>query len=135
MGDAVFDPADMELDMVDEVEPIIKKAIEENLAKAEYRAGVHMENLSDKVHDYILKTLVNEVKKPFKYVITVTLLQKNGAGMFATASKYWDRSADGGIQITWANQTIHCVVCVYALAVFPTQDPLDAERGGGRGVA
>ena len=46
--------------------------------------------------------------------------------MFATASKHWDRSADGGIQITWANQTIHCVVCVYALAVFPTQDPLDA---------
>ena len=98
MGDAVFDPADMELDMVDEVEPIIKKAIEENLAKAEYHGKGQMEQLSDKVHDYILKTLVNEVKKPFKYVITVTLLQKNGAGMFATASidktvKVWDTAS------------------------------------------
>ena len=66
--DGLFDPADMELDMVDEVEPIVKKAIEENLGKIEYHGKQQLEQLSDKVHDHILKTLVNDVKKPFKYV-------------------------------------------------------------------
>ena len=124
MGDSVFDPADMELDMVDEVEPIIKKAIEENLAKAEYRAGVHMENLSDKVHDYILKTLVNEVKKPLKYVIRSLCCRRTvlvcspppastGTGVRTAACR------------PMANQTIHSHVRVRT-AMFLTQDPLDA---------
>ena len=105
-----------------QVEPIVKKAIEENLGKIEYHGKQQLEQLSDKVHDHILKTLVNDVKKPFKYIVTVTLVQKNGAGMFATASKHWDRTIDGTVQISWQNQTIHCVCCVYALAIFPASD-------------
>ena len=66
---------------VSKVEPIVKKAIEENLGKIEYHGKQQLEQLSDKVHDHILKTLVNDVKKPFKYIVTVTLVQKNGAGM------------------------------------------------------
>lgn len=120
--DGEFDFADMEIDMVDEVEPIVKKAIEENLGKVEYHSKHQLEQLSDKVHDQILKTLVNDVKKPFKYVLTVTLIQKNGAGMFATASKSWDRTIDGSCTISWQNQTIHCLINVYALAIFPAQD-------------
>ena len=127
MGDGTFDPADMELDLVDEVEPLIKAAINNHLAETVYQGQAHCEKLSDNINDEILKKLVQEVKKPFKYVITTTLMQKNGAGMFATASKHWDRAADGGVQVSWQNQTIHALVCVYAIATFPTQDPLGME--------
>ena len=42
----------------------------------------------------VLKGLV-AMDKPFKYVVTCIMMQKNGAGLHTSAACYWDTSRDG----------------------------------------
>ena len=58
MGDGEFDPADMELDLVDDVEPHVKSAIEDVLGKESW--GPKVMNLSDRVSATIQKALVDK---------------------------------------------------------------------------
>ena len=119
----MFDITDMELDLVEDVEPIIKAAVNETLGNVEYKAEM-VEKWSDVLTATIQKKIVDEIKKPFKFVITALIMQKNGAGLFLSDSCYWDRQVDGHVQVTWANNTIHAIVSVYATGVFPSKDPL-----------
>ena len=57
------------------------------------------------------------MNRPYKYAITVIVMQKNGAGLVSAASTYWDASKDGLCKVTWENGTMHCVVTVYGMSV------------------
>ena len=35
------------------------------------------------------------LNKPFKYVVTCVIMQKNGAGLHTASSCYWDNTTDG----------------------------------------
>lgn len=63
---------------------------------------------------------------PYKYALTVIIMQKNGAGLVSAASTYWDTSKDGLCKVVWENGTMHCVVTVYGTCV--NIDSEDAER-------
>ena len=60
---------------------------------------------------------LQSLNRPYKYAITVILMQKNGAGLVSAASTYWDASRDGLTKVMWENGTMHCVVTVYGTSV------------------
>ena len=38
---------------------------------------------------------LKELNKPFKYIVTAVLMQKNGAGLHTATSCFWDNTSDG----------------------------------------
>lgn len=63
---------------------------------------------------------LNELKKPFKYVVSCLIMQKNGAGVHCSHSAFWDTTSDGMTTLVWpkdkakdqGNKTIQAVVTV-----------------------
>lgn len=110
--------------LVEDVETTIKSAIGSVLNDTMYT--------SKKVNDWSNNILSNALKglqslnRPFKYVLTVIIMQKNGAGLTTAASTYWDAAKDGLCKVTWENNSMHCIVTVYGLAVnIDTPDEMD----------
>ena len=76
---------------------------------------------------------LTKLQKPFKYIVTCVIMQKNGAGLHTASSCYWDNSTDGEISVTmimiilscmsgsctvrWENKTMYCIVSVFGLAI------------------
>ncbi|KAJ3211531.1 Dynein light chain Tctex-type [Clydaea vesicula] len=78
--------------VVDEVNNIIKESIENTVQNAAYHHN-KVAQWNSNVLEQTLKKLTG-LNKPFKYIVTVTIMQKNGAGLHAASSCYWDNSSD-----------------------------------------
>ena len=64
-------------------------------------------------------------KKPYKYVVTCTILQRTGSALHSSRSAYWDGVSDGAITVLWpkrnattenTSRTIVAMVTVFAVA-------------------
>lgn len=64
--------------------------------------------------DSTLKSLA-EMKKPFKYVVTCIIMQRNGAGLSSSFSSLWDNMRDGVFTVPFENEYLHCITTVYWL--------------------
>ena len=76
-----------------------------------------------KVNDWInsvvdgcLKQL-QTLQRPFKYIVTCVIQQKNGAGMNTAATCFWDTNKDAYAKVLWDNPTMHCIVTVYGICI------------------
>eukprot|EP00913_Durusdinium_trenchii_P013583 g12753.t1 len=66
---------------------------------------------------------LNEQKKPFKYVVSCIIMQRNGAGLHTSTSCYWDAGNDGVYTYVWprekskdvVNKSMYCIVTVFGL--------------------
>ncbi|CAE8681679.1 unnamed protein product [Polarella glacialis] len=76
--------------------------------------------------NYICETVMaklNDTKKPFKYVVTCMIMQRNGAGVHSATSCYWDAGNDGVYTYVWprekskdvVNKSMYCIVTVFGL--------------------
>lgn len=63
-----------------------------------------------------IKRLV-ALQKPFKYVVTCVLVQKNGAGVHTAASCWWDNTTDGSRTIKIEGKSIIALMTVFGLAI------------------
>mmetsp|Transcript_30433 Transcript_30433/g.35098 ORF Transcript_30433/g.35098 Transcript_30433/m.35098 type:complete len:121 (+) Transcript_30433:141-503(+) len=100
---------------VEDVETVVKGAIGIVLNDTMYNPK-KVNDWSNSIIDSSLKGL-QSLNRPYKYAITVIIMQKNGAGLVSAASTYWDLSKDGLCKVNWENNTIHCLVTVYGLSV------------------
>jgi len=63
---------------------------------------------------------LNDLKKPFKYVVSCLIMQRNGAGIHVAHSAFWDTANDGVLTYIWprekskdqVNKTIQAIVTV-----------------------
>jgi len=99
----------------DEVKQMIEQSIDPVLGKQTF--------VSRKVHDWtssivesVLKSL-QAANKPFKYVVTCIIMQKNGAGLHTASTCFWDTKTDGSCSVRWDNATMHAIVTVFALHI------------------
>ena len=60
---------------------------------------------------------------PFIITVSCTIMQKNGAGLHAGHSCYWDVANDSTVMVRWPNEKrkdpnarVVCMVAVYGLA-------------------
>lgn len=44
-------------------------------------------------------------------------MEKNGAGLNSAISCYWDNNTDGNCTVRWENESIHCNVSAFGLAL------------------
>eukprot|EP00434_Breviolum_minutum_P042023 symbB.v1.2.037386.t1/scaffold5505.1/size26367/2 len=66
---------------------------------------------------------LNEQKKPFKYVVSCIIMQRNGAGLHTATSCWWDAGNDGVYTYMWprekskdvVNKSMYCIVTVFGL--------------------
>ncbi|KAL8186018.1 PREDICTED: dynein light chain Tctex-type 1 [Gekko japonicus] len=101
--------------IVDEVSNIIKEAIEGTIGGNAYLHS-KVNQWTTSVVEQILSQLT-KLGKPFKYVVTCVIMQKNGAGLHTASSCFWDNSADGTCTVRWENKTMYCIVSAFGLAI------------------
>lgn len=100
---------------VEDVETVIKNAIGVVLNDTSYTPN-KVNDWSNNIIAAALKGL-QSLNRPYKYVLTVIIMQKNGAGLVTATSTFWDTSKDGLCNVTWENNTMHCIVTVYGLSL------------------
>lgn len=101
--------------VVDEVSTIIKEAIEEAVGGNAYQQSKANQWTSAVVESCL--NALSKLQKPFKYIVTCIIMQKNGAGLHSASSCYWDNSTDGSCTVRWENKTMYCIVSVFGLAI------------------
>mmetsp|Transcript_5980 Transcript_5980/g.8209 ORF Transcript_5980/g.8209 Transcript_5980/m.8209 type:complete len:121 (+) Transcript_5980:74-436(+) len=99
----------------EDVEQTVKTAIQSCLNEVMYNPK-KVDDWTNAIVDSCVKELQSQ-NRPFKYVVTCIIMQKNGAGMNTSASMFWDSGKDGFRHVAWENSTIHCIVTVYGCAV------------------
>ena len=109
---------------VEEVEKIVRDAIHNSLNEHNYNPK-KVNEWTNLIVTSCLKDL-QQLNRPFKYVITCIIMQKNGAGLVTSATMHWDSVKDGLCKVPWQNSTMHCIVTVYGLCV-NIDDPQDLE--------
>ena len=88
--------------------------IQTNPAFVVFRAKIS--DWSNSIISAALKGL-QSLNRPYKYAISVIIMQKNGAGLVSAASTYWDTSKDGLCKVAWENGAMHCIVTVFGASV------------------
>lgn len=66
----------------------------------------------------VVDRVMNELRTDpanYKYIVSCTVMPKNGAGLHAAASCYWDNRQDGGTAVRWENRYLTCIVHVFVL--------------------
>ena len=101
--------------IVDDVSKIIKEAIEHTIGGNAYQHD-KVNNWTGHVVENCLSVLTKE-QKPYKYIVTSMIMQKNGAGLHTASSCYWNNDTDGSCTVRWENKTMYCIVSVFGLAV------------------
>lgn len=101
--------------IVEDVAKVINDILDNFLGTNEYvPALVH--KWSSTVSENIL-TALNKMKKPFKYVVTSSLMQKNGAGLHTGTAFHWDNSIDASCTVRWENSSLCAVITVFGVAL------------------
>jgi len=102
--------------VVDEVSNIIKESIEGSIGGNAYQHN-KVNQWTSNVVEQCLNQLT-KLGKPFKYIVTCVIMQKNGAGLHTASSCFWDNTTDGSCTVRWENKTMYCIVSVFGLAIW-----------------
>lgn len=104
----------------EEVDRIISQSIEARLKEETYDDS-QVSHWVDEICESCTKGL-NDLKKPFKYVVSCIIMQKNGAGIHTALSCHWDNATDGTHMVKWPsdkhkdhNRTMYCLVTISGL--------------------
>ena len=57
-----------------------------------------------------------DLRKSYKYLVNCSILQKNGAGFNSSSACFWNAATDGSCSVRWENDTMHCIIALYAVA-------------------
>ncbi|KAI1895055.1 hypothetical protein AGOR_G00102330 [Albula goreensis] len=101
--------------VVDDITPIIKDAVETTIGNSSYQHN-RINQWTSSVVEASLNQLT-KLGKPFKYIVTCIIMQKNGAGLHTASSCFWDNNMDGSCTVKWENKTMYCIVSVFGLAI------------------
>lgn len=84
------------------VEQIVYDAIEAVL-KDKFFSDQHVQGWIDEICSSVTMELIN-MKKPFKYLVSCTIMQKNGAGLHSSHSCFWDAGVDNTVVARWPSE-------------------------------
>ncbi|XP_056604980.1 dynein light chain Tctex-type 1 isoform X1 [Triplophysa dalaica] len=101
--------------VVDEVSSIVKESIEGAIG-----ANIYQQNRVNVWTSNVVEQCLSQLSKlgkPFKYIVTCIIMQKNGAGLQSASSCFWDNTTDGSCTVRWENKSIYCIVSVFGLAI------------------
>jgi len=100
-----FEPSD--------IKSLIKKTLDEVLSKNAYDPA-KVQDWANQGVEKILQELQKKAER-YKFVVTCTIMQRKGAGLHSTSSCLWDKTSDNCCSDKWENETMYCIVSVFAL--------------------
>ena len=109
-----FVPEQVEAEVYDAIEAVLKEQTYNDAAVAGW------------VHDVCAKVTEQLVaaNRPYKYMVTCQIMQKNGAGLHTAHSCHWDAAMDNVLVARWPsekrkdpNARLCCVLTVYGLTM------------------
>lgn len=89
---------DAEEFQVEDVEGIVKTSLQSSISQ-ESRYDPETANTTSRT---LLETCIKNLAglgKPFKYIVTAIIMQKNGAGLHTAMGAYWDARKDGASRV------------------------------------
>ena len=101
-------------DIKDDVAEIINETTEKHLKLKMYSAA-DVQGWTNAITSEITSKL-KEVSTNFKYIVTCAIMQKCEGGLHVASTCYWSTSTDGNCAFKWENETLYCIINVYALA-------------------
>ncbi|KAM7074839.1 dynein light chain Tctex-type 1-like [Molossus nigricans] len=101
--------------VVHEVSNIVKEAIEKSAIGGNAYQHSKVNQWTTNVVEQTLSQLT-KLGKPFKYIVTCVIMQKNGAGLHTASSCFWDSSTDGSCTVRRENKTMYCIVSAFGLS-------------------
>mmetsp|Transcript_3004 Transcript_3004/g.4442 ORF Transcript_3004/g.4442 Transcript_3004/m.4442 type:complete len:115 (-) Transcript_3004:79-423(-) len=94
---------------------IIEEELKDLLGNEVYDSkAVH--GWSSQIVERVLKKLCKQ-NKPFKYIVTCVIMQRNGAGLHTATTCYWDKKLDDSCSHPWSNPTMHAICTVFAVHI------------------
>ncbi|XP_072299167.1 dynein light chain Tctex-type 1 [Eucyclogobius newberryi] len=101
--------------VVEEVGKLIKESVEATIGGNAYQHN-RVNQWTTNVVEQCLSQL-SKLGKPFKYIVTCVIMQKNGAGLQTANACFWDNTTDGSCAVRWENKSMYCIVTVFGLAI------------------
>lgn len=77
------------------------------------RASALVSNIADQ----IVQRLTQEAKLPRKYIAHVTVMEKNGSGLYMISSCSWNSTSDACYVHKEENNSMWCIVTVYGVTM------------------
>jgi len=102
-------------DIKDDIAKIVNTAVEASLAKKSYNASDVQKWTNDITKGIIDK--LKELSNNFKFIVTCAIMQKCEGGLHVASTCYWSTSTDGNCALRWENETLYCIINVFALAL------------------
>ena len=107
----------------EEVEPLLNDVVAKVLANEVYDES-KVATWVDRICDQSMQKLT-QMNKPFKYVVTCILMQKNGAGVHTGQSCFWDVANDNCARIAYPlaakkqayDPRMYCVVTCFGVSM------------------
>mmetsp|Transcript_72023 Transcript_72023/g.204431 ORF Transcript_72023/g.204431 Transcript_72023/m.204431 type:complete len:111 (-) Transcript_72023:80-412(-) len=99
----------------EQVNEIVKTAITKTLGTAQFSKD-RVNQWCSQIIDDCLKELA-KLGKPFKYVVTCIVMQKNGSPLHTGLALYWDTKTDGVSCIQVGLDTMDCIATVFACMI------------------
>ena len=96
---------DSEEFQVEDVEQVVKSSLQSSISQESRYDPETANTTSRSLLEACIKNLA-ALNKPFKYVVTAIIMQKNGAGLHTAMGAYWDARKDGA----FASQCCHLLL-------------------------
>ncbi|CAF0764872.1 unnamed protein product [Didymodactylos carnosus] len=100
---------------IDEITFIVKDVVRRRIGDREF-AQEKVKNWNSDILTGIIKELQKQ-NKQLKYVVTILIAEKTGAGLHTAMSTLWDGQSDGCATIRWENKSMFSVITVFGLAM------------------
>ncbi|OMJ95405.1 hypothetical protein SteCoe_1165 [Stentor coeruleus] len=102
--------------LIDELGSTARKVMEEVITQDLYFDPENINSWCQQIIDHCLKEF-SKLAKPFKYIVTCFIMQRNGAGFQCASTCFWDTKTDGIISVTGDFPYLNCLVTIYAVHV------------------
>ena len=99
----------------DQMKTLISNSIEAELKGKEY-SPKDGPTYAHQISETIIKQLPDK-SRDFKYSVSCIILNKSEGGLHMSSSCYWNASTDGNIVERWENETMYCIVTLFAFAL------------------
>ena len=102
-------------DMQDSVSDVVKNVIYGTL-NGQVFSNSKVQSWIDEIGDSVLAEL-KKLNENFKLVVSCIISEQKGAGISASITSLCDDETDGACTIKWGNDSIQCIVSVFAAAL------------------
>ncbi len=102
-------------DIKDAVGKEMNEAVDKHLKQKSYNA-TDVQGWTNNITSEIVGRL-KEASPNFKYIVTCAIMQKSDGGLHVASTCYWSTSTDGNCALKWENETMYCIINVFAVAL------------------